>query len=231
MLTGVYFSRKLERSRILFCYPRRLFLLLLCLFFFVFFFLPFFHSVFSSWLLSFFCISSWLRSFAFLCALDDQKPSTTVNRLQQPLLSFARFFFPSLPHYISFSFHFIACFSLLCLRSSLFYFFPLYDSPLFYVALSRVSSLRYEFFFHSVYSFKTITDEISLRTNSPSILQMYTYIFDMRYSFVSTYLDKSHSPLFTRGNFVKTYCQVISCYQNRLAVWFSAYARVFPLSS
>lgn len=95
MLTGVYFSRKLERSRILFCYPRRLFLLLLCLFFFfVFFFLPFFHSVFSSWLLSFFCISSWLRSFAFLCALDDQKPSTTVNRLQQPLLSFARFFFP-----------------------------------------------------------------------------------------------------------------------------------------
>lgn len=63
-------------------------------FFFVFFFLPFFHSVFSSWLLSFFCISSWLRSFAFLCALDDQKPSTTVNRLQQPLLSFARFFSP-----------------------------------------------------------------------------------------------------------------------------------------
>lgn len=63
-------------------------------FFFVFFFLPFFHSVFSSWLLSFFCISSWLRSFAFLCALDDQKPSTTVNRLQQSLLSFARFFSP-----------------------------------------------------------------------------------------------------------------------------------------
>lgn len=94
-------------------------------FFFVFFFLPFFHSVFSSWLLSFFCISSWLRSFAFLCALDDQKPSTTVNRLQQPLLSFARFF----P--LSSSLHFVFL-PLYCLFfAALLTFFPLlFLSPL-----------------------------------------------------------------------------------------------------
>lgn len=191
-------------------------------YFSVYFFLFSFFSLF----FTVFLVRGFFPSFAYRVGCDHLHSSVLwTTRNPQPLSTdcnnlfyLSLVFFPSLPHYISFSFHFIACFSLLCLRSSLFYFFPLYDSPLFYVALSRVSSLRYEFFFHSVYSFKTITDEISLRTNSPSILQMYTYIFDMRYSFVSTYLDKSHSPLFTRGNFVKTYCQVISCYQNRLAV-------------
>lgn len=161
---------------------------------------------FSSSLFSFFCfvflflflfslcfwfVASFLLSHIELAAiicipLCFGRPET-LNHCQQTATTssiFRSFFFPSLPHYISFSFHFIACFSLLCLHSSLFYFFPLYDSPLFHVALSRVSSLRYEFFFHSLYSFKTIMDEISLRTNSASISRLYTYILksDIRYA-------------------------------------------------
>lgn len=144
----------------------------------------FFHCVFSSWLLSFFRISSCVS--AIICIpLCFGRPET-LNHCQQTATTssiFRSFFFFPL-FLISFSFHFIACFSLLCLHSSLFYFFPLYDSPLFYVTLSRVSSLRYGFFFHSVYSFKTIMDGTSLRTNSPSILQTYTYILksDIRYA-------------------------------------------------
>ena len=127
------------------------------------------------------CECNHLHSSVLWTTRNPQPLSTDCNNLFYLSLVL---FFPSLPHYISFSFHFIACFSLLCLHSCLFYFFPLYDSPLFYVTLSRVSSLRYGFFFHSLYSFKTIMDGTSLRTNSPSILQTYTYILksDIRYA-------------------------------------------------
>lgn len=127
-------------------------------YFSVYFFLFSFFSLF----FTVFLVRGFFPSFAYRVGCDHLHSSVLwTTRNPQPLSTdcnnlfyLSLVFFPSLPHYISFSFHFIACFSLLCLRSSLFYFFPLYDSPLFYVALSRVSSLRYEFFFHSVYSFK-----------------------------------------------------------------------------
>lgn len=78
MLTGVYFSRKLERSRILFCYPRRLFLLLLCLFFFLFSFFYLFFTVF--------LVRGFFPSFAYRVGCDHLHSSVLwTTRNPQPL--------------------------------------------------------------------------------------------------------------------------------------------------
>lgn len=123
MLTGVYFSRKLERSRILFCYPRRLFLLLLC--FFSLISLPFFTV---------FLVRGFFPSFAYRVGCNHLHSSVLwTTRNPQPLstdcnnlLYLSLAFFP-----LSSSLHFVFL-PLYCLFfAALLTFYPLlFLSPL-----------------------------------------------------------------------------------------------------
>lgn len=126
MLTGVYFSRKLERSRILFCYPRRLFLLLLCLFFFLFSFFSLFFTVF--------LVRGFFPSFAYRVGCDHLHSSVLwTTRNPQPLSTDCNnLFYLSLVFFpLSSSLHFVFL-PLYCLFfAALLTFFPLlFLSPL-----------------------------------------------------------------------------------------------------
>ena len=197
----------------------------------------FFHCVFSSWLLSFFRISSCVS--AIICIpLCFGRPET-LNHCQQTATTssiFRSFFFFPL-FLITFRFPSTL---LLVFRCSAYILASFISFPFTTVHCSTLHSLV---FHRCVTDFSSILCTLLrlswMELRSVRILLQYcrririywNLIFDMRYSFVSTYLDKSHWPLFTRENFVKTYCQVISCYRNRLAIWSPAYARVFPFCS